>query len=1471
MASMLHGHCSGVLLPMLLVFLLNGAVCLDLHGKNANQSSTGDDKSGPCKAIDGDKSTSTHTAITEDDKRDPWWRLDLLDVYCLKKITILNRNDSRCSDMPQHDCARRLIGAVVSAGLSPNRNSNREIGTVTDEQATSQTPSIDFIANPAVTARYVRVDLPGRNRILHMREVYVEEFTDEDGADEAVDFTLVTSPTLLGSTGNNNATIGAYKSPRDITAAVSFGRQLMIGGANNGLPSSSKELQSNQLGCQLRQIQLPEVGGLDRTGVFYCEATKPGKSATRIQTIILPTDESSVYVRPLQRTKTVNIGDSVRLEMRKVNSPNTDYRWQHNGSDVTLWDKQLSVTIPHVAVTDAGVYSCFPSGHEGQRLHGIMRLVVRECSAEKWGSLSCLNICRRCYNGGVCDANTGTCVCAPGFSGEHCEQVHGRNVFGQNAGHRCSNSGDQHDSACRGRLFCLSDPYGCSCAAGFTGLDCMRGCPDGTYGADCKQTCHCAPGKTCSKDTGECINHECAGQYFGNNCQCSEVEPFSGEVISTLVKKRSLRFSWSEPICVSKQGGSITGYKYRLSAVISGSQTELNHQISAKSALIEDLIPYIEYNFQVAAETSYGTGRYSSGLIVRTKEAKPTVPQNVTIESITEDSITLAWLEPDPPHGNITAYNVAWRHVGETQEEKYVNTTVTHHRMSGLQLSEKYSVKVRAKTKVGLGDWSENISATVVGVPGPLRNLRWTNRTKETVTLDWDPPSQPKGPISGYVVKFRATEKEDFIKRETESAPFVETNLEPGTKYEFNIFAKNWWYTGTPSILEVYTISAKETRQNNSTGLAVGMVFLVLALVTTVLVAIIIFRRKANQPQRTSDGRRSLMFPTDRPHELKVDEPVMATSSNAYCDSEGGSSPPTPLGSPKLAPKPSQKQVFKQPPPVCSEALADYTKMKESMKESGFEADYKTIPDGQLHPWTVARKPENKHKNRFANVIAYDHSRVVLTPMEGDPHSDYINACYVDGYKEADKYIASQGPNKGSLNDIWRMVWQLNVDKIVMLTNPVENGKVKCLQYWPNTGSCTYADISVVIVDERVFLDHTIRLLKITQHDSDEDCRVVKQFHYTTWPDMKPPEYPAPLLNFIRVVNSEQNEGRILIHCSAGVGRTGTYICLDSMLQQMNQEGQVDVLGFIYRMRQKRIMMVQTPEQYQFIFDALLAASLTGETTYKIVDFRRQLTAMKKVQGRSKETGIEKQFQALGKLRLGRRNERSRSGHLPENATRNRFPDFIPTDRSRPFLVTTSREDDNNYINATFLPGYRKKCRYITTQMPMPSTAADIWRLMYDQKATCIVMLNPLDEDDESICRYWPEDGPFELGPLVVELLQTKQYKGVIGRTFSLRHVRAKAEPARTVCQFQCQDWPADEEVPSSRQGILTLMDLTQQWHEEKSPIVVHCMNGFGRSAVYCALMSAMEQFQEEKVVDVFQAVLRLRAVNSSMMYSMTE
>ncbi|XP_022097252.1 receptor-type tyrosine-protein phosphatase alpha-like [Acanthaster planci] len=617
---------------------------------------------------------------------------------------------------------------------------------------------------------------------------------------------------------------------------------------------------------------------------------------------------------------------------------------------------------------------------------------------------------------------------------------------------------------------------------------------------------------------------------------------------------------------------------------------------------------------------------------------------------------------------------------------------------------------------------------------------------------------------------------------------------------------------------------------------------------------------------------------SEQPEEYSNDH-INVKAVDHSCDGTSEKQPkPSPkprqeASSPQATPSPEEPKPFTPVPSVRIEDLADYIDMKKLAGENGFKADYKTLPNLQLNPWTVASKPENKQKNRYLNIFAYDHSRIVLQPLEDDPHSDYINACYIDGFQEENKYIACQGPNKASLRDIWRMVWQLDVDKIIMLTNPVENGKTKCMQYWDDTGPVTYADMIVTTVKEEVFLDYTLRDFYIHQIGSEDHSRLVRQYHYTTWPDMKPPEYPTPLLNFMRVVNAEQTPGRTVIHCSAGVGRTGTYIALDAMLEQMAHEGQVDVLGFIYQMRQKRIKMVQTSEQYKFIFDALLASFLTGDTVYNADVFRQKLSALKKSEGGAKETGMARQFEILGKLSVSPSvdSRKPKAAITPENLDKNRFQDLVPTDRARPFLRLKMHGDDNDYINANFLPGYRKANVYIGTQMPMLNTVADFWRLVYDHKATTIVMLNTLDPNDKTMSCYWPQEGRIEYGPLVIELNETTKYKSITKRSFTLYNKTSNLEfeDSWVVTQFQYHDWPSDKAIPSSFDGMLTLLELsTQPCERTNAPVIVHCIDGYGATSVYCALMALLDQFKFEKAVNVFQAAHRLRMVSINMMYS---
>ncbi|XP_060110978.1 receptor-type tyrosine-protein phosphatase H [Heteronotia binoei] len=259
----------------------------------------------------------------------------------------------------------------------------------------------------------------------------------------------------------------------------------------------------------------------------------------------------------------------------------------------------------------------------------------------------------------------------------------------------------------------------------------------------------------------------------------------------------------------------------------------------------------------------------------------------------------------------------------------------------------------------------------------------------------------------------------------------------------------------------------------------------------------------------------------------------------------------------------------------------------------GFAKEYQQLQDmGTGQPQTVAELPRNRDKNRYTNVLPYDSSRVKLSPNPSDPNSDYINASYMPGYHGEKEYIAAQGPLPGTVHDFWRMIWEQRVTTLVMLTNCTENGRVKCERYWPlDYIPCTYDDITVSVAIETILLDWTIRDFTIKRKNECE-VRLARHYHYTSWPDHGVPTVTSAILHFRDLVRKhiEQHveSGPALVHCSAGVGRTGTFIALDTLLSQAQKEGRIGVYSFVQRLRMNRPLMIQTESQYVFLHQCLL-------------------------------------------------------------------------------------------------------------------------------------------------------------------------------------------------------------------------------------------------------------------------------------------
>ncbi|GCC30008.1 hypothetical protein chiPu_0008452 [Chiloscyllium punctatum] len=408
--------------------------------------------------------------------------------------------------------------------------------------------------------------------------------------------------------------------------------------------------------------------------------------------------------------------------------------------------------------------------------------------------------------------------------------------------------------------------------------------------------------------------------------------------------------------------------------------------------------------------------------------------------------------------------------------------------------------------------------------------------------------------------------------------------------------------------------------------------------------------------------------------------------SNSFRLSNGRTDDTELQSMPLLARSPSTNRKY---PPLSIEKLEEEANRRMADDNKLFREEFNALPACPIQATCeAASKEENKEKNRYVNILPYDHSRVHLTPVEGVPDSDFINASYINGYQEKNKFIAAQGPKEETVNDFWRMIWEQNTATIVMVTNLKERKECKCAQYWPDQGCWTYGNIRVSVEDMMVLVDYTIRKFCIQQVGdvmNKKPQRLVTQFHFTSWPDFGVPFTPIGMLKFLKKVKTcnPSFAGAIVVHCSAGVGRTGTFIVIDAMLDMMHAERKVDVFGFVSRIRAQRCQMVQTDMQYVFIYQALLEHYLYGDTELEVTSLESHLQKLYNRVSGSGCNGLEEEFKKLTSIKI--QNDKMRTGNLPANMKKNRVLQIIPYEFNRVIIPVKRGEENTDYVNASFI------------------------------------------------------------------------------------------------------------------------------------------------------------------------------------------
>ncbi|XP_063232738.1 phosphatidylinositol phosphatase PTPRQ-like [Bacillus rossius redtenbacheri] len=559
------------------------------------------------------------------------------------------------------------------------------------------------------------------------------------------------------------------------------------------------------------------------------------------------------------------------------------------------------------------------------------------------------------------------------------------------------------------------------------------------------------------------------------------------------------------------------------------------------------LLPCTLYQVAVAAVGP----SHSSGNETVHAETLPLVPDGIPgVATVASDAsrLQLVWGAPTLNPTCALRYKVCWRDVAAgTTEQRCSLSAATGCALQDLEACSAYNVSVTAEGSAGSSSPVSTLSQTRDAAPGPPRNLTAEAVRARNATVRWLPPARHARCVARYLLTWTGPAAASAAASAASAASTgrLIAGLQPGSRYELSLAAVSGGnLTSEPVHLVVLTTSEPQNTSEVVTAVVISLLLLggiVICTIYTYRKGILVWPPWEKSGQRRKDV-------THREISLK--------DFRSYCDQL--------LSAPARVQSEYQLLVS-----LCADLSA-------------------------TTPSTVGHLPDNKKKNRYINVIPFDATRVKLeTSNKG--MSDYINASYIKGYSGAVEYIATQGPKEETCEDFWNMVLQQHVQLIIMLTQFEENDKVKCFRYFPGLrGNVKFGDITVHCATEMMFPIYTQRTFIIYK---DGRKKSVKHLHFREWPDFGCPDNTDVMLEFCQVgrQNTESRDCPTVVHCSAGVGRTGTYIAVDVLLQQIKENKKVDIFNTVYKLRQHRVNMVQSEAQYVYIYQCIRDA-LDDET-----------------------------------------------------------------------------------------------------------------------------------------------------------------------------------------------------------------------------------------------------------------------------------
>ncbi|CAH0385398.1 unnamed protein product [Bemisia tabaci] len=611
------------------------------------------------------------------------------------------------------------------------------------------------------------------------------------------------------------------------------------------------------------------------------------------------------------------------------------------------------------------------------------------------------------------------------------------------------------------------------------------------------------------------------------------------------------------------------------------------------SITISDLKPHRNYTFTVVVRSGTESFILRRSLpvsaIFQTLESVPGKVEKFHPTDIRPSEISFEWALPDnEANGIIRKFTITYGLQGSSHTEaRDFKPWEFRGIIKGLQPGKAYTFRIQAETRIGYGPevvWSEKMP--ILPPPKPNSQVVPTEvcRSSTTIQIRFRKNyfSEQNGQVTMYTIIVAEDDSKNASGLEMPSwrdvqaysvwppyqvmepyYPFKNSSIEDFTIGEEICEGQSTGYCNGPlksgstyrvkirafTALEKFTDTAYsfpiQTDQDN-TPIVLGIIGLA-GLIVLILVSLLLLRRRRFATKNTTDHR------------------------GQDCASLADS-------------------IIETSRPIRLDQFAEHYRIMSADSDFRFSEEFEELKHvGREQSCSAADLSCNRPKNRFTNILPYDHSRFKLQPVDDEEGSDYINANYVTGHNSPREFIVTQGPLHSTRDDFWRMCWESNSRAIVMLTRCIEKAREKCDHYWPyDTLPVYYGDISVTMLNDTHYPDWIVTEFIMCRGDQK---RIIRHFHFTTWPDFGVPSPPQTLIRFVRAFRERigPDQRPIVVHCSAGVGRSGTFIALDRILQQINHSDHVDIFGIVWNMRKERVWMVQTEQQYICIHQCLLA------------------------------------------------------------------------------------------------------------------------------------------------------------------------------------------------------------------------------------------------------------------------------------------